>query len=165
MSDVRSATAPAPAAASAVALSAQQSAILERVLDLIVPPSADGRLPGAAQVGVPAWLIARAPDALAQLADELDTLQAQARERHGQDFAALAAPLHQALVDALRARDPAFLARLALETVTCYYQDDRVLEALGLETRPPAPQGFQVIAGDLTLLAPVRRRGKRYRDA
>jgi hypothetical protein len=57
------------------------------------------------------------------------------------------------------------MSRLALETVTCYYQHDRVLEALGMETRAPYPQGFQVIAGDLALLAPVRRRGKVYRDA
>jgi len=55
------------------------------------------------------------------------------------------------------------LADLALETVTCYYQDPRVLEAIGVEARPPAPQGYQVIAGDLRLLEPVRRRGEIWR--
>ena len=142
-----------------------RSAILDRVLDLIVPPSADGRLPGAAELGVPDYLLANAPDALAVLRRELDMLEAQARERLARGFCELDAAQRQSLVDEARAQDPTFMSRLALETVTCYYQHDRVLEALGLETRPPYPQGFQVIAGDLTLLGPVRRRGKLYRDA
>lgn len=146
-------------------LTAAQSALLDLVLDLIVPPSADGRLPGAAALGVPAYLAAQAPDALALIGRELDFLEAQARGRFGHDFAALAAAQRQALADTLRAQDASFMSRLALETVTCYYQHDRVLEALGMETRAPYPQGFQVIAGDLALLAPVRRRGKVYRDA
>jgi len=57
------------------------------------------------------------------------------------------------------------MSRLALETVTCYDQHDRVLAALGMALRSPAPQGFKVISGDLMLLAPVSRRGKMYRDA
>jgi hypothetical protein len=71
----------------------------------------------------------------------------------------------QALVDGMRALDADFMSRLALETVTCYDQHDRVLAALGMALRSPAPQGFKVISGDLMLLAPVSRRGKMYRDA
>ena len=104
-------------------------------------------------------------NALPLLCRELDSLEARARERFAHGFCALNVAQRQSLVDEARAQDPAFMSRLALETVTCYYQHDRVLEALGLETRPPYPQGFQVIAGDLTLLGPVRRRGKLYRDA
>ena len=150
---------------SAALLNDVRSAILDRVLDLIVPPSADGRLPGAAELGVPDYLLANAPDALVVLCRELDMLEARTRERFARGFCELDAAQRQSLVDETRAQDPTFMSRLALETVTCCYQHDRVLEALGLETRPPYPQGFQVIAGDLTLLGPVRRRGKLYRDA
>ena len=146
-------------------LTTAQSAILDLVLDMIVPPSAERRLPGAAELGVPAYLAAQAPEALPLIARELDALEARARDQHAQGFATLPAAQRQALVDSLRAQDASFMSRLALETVTCYYQHDRVLEALGMETRAPYPQGFQVIAGDLALLAPVRRRGKVYRDA
>ncbi|MBP8310521.1 MAG: gluconate 2-dehydrogenase subunit 3 family protein [Burkholderiaceae bacterium] len=146
-------------------LTTAQSAILDLVLDLILPPSAERRLPGAAELGVPAYLAAQAPEALPLIARELDALEARARDQHAQGFATLPAAQRQALVDSLRAQDASFMSRLALETVTCYYQHDRVLEALGMETRAPYPQGFQVIAGDLALLAPVRRRGKVYRDA
>ena len=149
----------------APALTDTQAAVLALVLDLIVPPSADGRLPGAAELGVAGYLATQAADVLPRLRQELDALETQCRERFAQGFCALAAAQRQALVDEIRGRDATFMSRLALETVTCYYQHDRVLEALGIETRPPYPQGFQVIAGDLGLLAPVRRRGKLYRDA
>ena len=71
----------------------------------------------------------------------------------------------QALVDGMRALDDDFMSRLALETVTCFDQHDRVLAAVGMALRSPAPQGFKVISGDLMLLTPVRKRGKMYRDA
>lgn len=142
-----------------------QLATLEGVLDLIVPPSADGRMPGATEVGVPAYRLAHCADALPILCTELDRLDAQAHARCGQPFAALGADDRQALVDGMRAQDADFMSRLALETLTCYYQHDRVLAALGMELRSPAPQGYKVISGDLMLLAPVRNRGKMYRDA
>jgi len=33
-----------------------------------------------------------------------------------------------------------------------------------MEPRPPFPKGFTIEEGDWTLLDPVRRRGKLYRD-
>jgi hypothetical protein len=47
----------------------------------------------------------------------------------------------------------------------CYYRDDRVMRAIGMEVRAPYPLGFKVEQGDLSLLEPVRLRGKKYRDA
>ncbi len=146
-------------------LDAMQCAILDLVLDMIVPPGPDGRLPGASQVGVPAHLMAWAPQLMPVLAAELDRLTDESRRRHSCDFTALQAAQRQALVDAIRGVEPGFMRPLALETVTRYYQDDRVLAALEEPLRAPYPQGYQVLQGDLGLLAPVRRRGKMYRDA
>ena len=70
----------------------------------------------------------------------------------------------QALLDEVRGDEPKFLRDLALQPVTLYYQDDRVMEAIGLEARPPFPKGSEVVAGDLSLLDPVRARGQVYRD-
>jgi hypothetical protein len=147
------------------ALTPSQQAILHAVLNLIVPPSADGRMPGAAEVGVPAYLVAEAADALPALRDELALLEQRAQARHARGFAALGQGERQGLVEELRARDPAFMSRLAMETLACYYQHDRVLDGLGVEARPPYPKGYQLAPGDLSLLAPVRARGKIYRDA
>ena len=47
----------------------------------------------------------------------------------------------------------------------CYYRDDRVMESLGMEARPPFPQGFQVDQGDWSMLEAVQQRGKIWRDA
>jgi hypothetical protein len=147
------------------ALSVSQRETLDAVLDCIVPPSAERRLPGASEVGVPAYLAERAADALPGVRQELDELDRHARERHALSFAALDGIRKQSLVDDVRAREPAFMSRLALETVSCYYQHDLVLEALGMEARPPYPKGYEVLRGDLGLLEPVRRLGRLYRDA
>ena len=45
----------------------------------------------------------------------------------------------------------------------CYFRDDRVLEAIGLEPRAPYPGGFEVENGDWELLEPVKSRGPIYR--
>ena len=150
---------------SAQALTSAQRATLDIALNLIVPPSADGRMPGAAEVGVPAYLYAEAPDALPVLCQELDELDRRSRERFARGFAALEQHERKSLIDAMRAREPSFMSRLAMETLACYYQHDRVLEGLGMEARPPYPKGYQVVQGDLSLLEPVRARGKIYRDA
>lgn len=146
-------------------LSAAQGAILDIVLNLIVPPDPQTHLPGAAEVGVADHLRTLAADCLPTLREEIDQLEQQACERFAIGFAALSEHDRQILVDEARLRDPSFMSRLALETMTCYYQHDRVLEALGMELRAPSPKGYEVIPGDLMLLAPVRRRGKLYRDA
>ena len=146
-------------------LTSGQRANLDIVLNMIVPPSADGRMPGAVEVGVPAYLFAEAPDALPVLRQELDELERRSRERFARGFAELEESERKPLLDVTRAQEPSFMSRLAMETLACYYQHDRVLAGLGLEARPPYPKGFQVVPGDLSLLEPVRARGKIYRDA
>jgi len=59
---------------------------------------------------------------------------------------------------------PAFFAALLPEAFAAYYLQPRVLEALGLEARPPFPGGHRVEQSDLAaLLASVRGRAKMYR--
>lgn len=146
-------------------LTTEQRDVLAIVLDLIVPASADGRRPSAADVDVLGYIRTAEPGTLANLGAELDRLDAEARERHGEGFAALDSEVRQAHVDDIRATEPGFMRTLAIQTVTCYYQDDRVLEAIGLEARPPFPKGYEVPSGDLTLLDPVRKRGRVWREA
>jgi hypothetical protein len=145
-------------------LTSGQRAMLDIVLNMIVPPSADGRMPGAAEVGVPAYLLAEAPDALHQLRRELEELDRRSRDRFARAFAELEEGERKALIGEMRAHEPSFMNRLSMETLACYYQNDRVLAGLGMEARPPYPKGYQVVQGDLSLLDPVRARGKIYRD-
>jgi hypothetical protein len=53
---------------------------------------------------------------------------------------------------------------LGRAVLQCYYRDDRVLAAAGLEPRAPFPRGHVTPQGDWSLLDPVRRRSKMWRD-
>jgi hypothetical protein len=137
---------------------------LRVVLCMLVPATADGRLPAAGELPEVLSHIERMQAELPGLRDGLDALQREAIARHGAAFAALDGATRSTLLDEFAAREPALLQRLVLETVTSYYQQDRVVEGLGMEARPPFPTGYQVIAGDLTLLKPVIARGRIYRE-
>jgi hypothetical protein len=142
------------------ALSDAQRTTLAAVLDEIVPPRGDGRLPGAGALGLAAGVeafVRRTPGAVAALARALDALAASG-------FGALrGAARTQALHD-FDAKQPGFAAGLVAPTYVGYYQEPRVLAALGLAPRPPHPEGHALEAGDLAGLEAVRRRGKIYRD-
>jgi len=146
-------------------LNEDQWRILDIVLDLIVPASEDGQRPSASDVDVLDYIRKHESHTLDGLRADLDRLDAEARGLDGKGFASLDPPTRQGLVDSIRDREPRFMRTLALHTVICYYQDDRVLEAIGVGARPPYPKGYEVPSGDLSLLEPVRQRGKTYRDA
>jgi len=145
-----------------------QARALVAVLDALVPPSADGRLPGAGELGV----LGRIEDAMhstPELADAIRAglagLDALARGRAAEGFAGLVASEREALLRELAEQQPGFLSGLLFHTLAAYYQHPRVLAGLGLEPRPPFPKGYEMEPGDLDgLLAPVRLRAPLYRS-
>lgn len=64
-----------------------------------------------------------------------------------------------------REKHPSLVPPLVALTTRCYYRDDRVMHAIGMEVRPPFPKGFTVDQGDWSLLDPVRARGPIWRQA
>jgi hypothetical protein len=149
------------------AFSPEQAAALSHVLDLLIPPSADGRMPGAGEAGVGARIGATAErDAglAAAVSAGLAALDDEARTRGASGFVALAAPDRLAALQAIAPAQPGFVPGLLFHTYAGYYQEGRVLEGLGLEARPPFPKGYAMEPFDESLLAGVKRRGKRYRD-
>jgi len=142
---------------------------LDLVLDELIPPGPDGRLPGAGQVGVARYVDAAlrpSPPLHRMVADGLAALDAIAYRRKGQSFAALARPDRVAALEELASGEHAFPPFLLLHAYAGYYQQPRVLAALGLEPRPPHPTGYATIEGDLpSLLDPVRRRGRMCRES
>ena len=146
-------------------LTAAQREILRAVLDMIIPVSEDGRFPSAAEVDVLEHIRESQSHLLPALREDLGRLDRLAAEHSGTAFAHLTESDRIRVMDEIRSAEPGFLKDLALQTATRYYQDDRVLRALGMEARPPFPKGYEVVSGDLSLLDPVRKRGKLYRDA
>ena len=107
----------------------------------------------------------RTPEMELAIVPGLDDAETQARDRHGRAFAELSDEQQRALVQVLETAHPALIPTLTFLTYVAYYQHPDVIAALGLEPRPPHPKGYEMAPNDLSLLDPVRRRGKRYRDA
>lgn len=136
--------------------------VLRTLAGLVIPASTEYGVPGA-------------DDGLI-FADILHSAVANAAEvQAGIHFALDAAPelgeksagdlLQDAEQLSSRLSHEPTMAALVSLVLQCYYRDDRVLQALGMEARPPFPQGFEVETGDWSMLAPVQQRGKLWRDA
>jgi len=139
-----------------------QTRVLSLVLDEIIPPSPERGLPGAGEAGVAAYVervLDALPDLRSLVTQGLADLERLARAQNGRPFTELPRAERQALL-----ADQGFVFPLTLHTYVGYYQTARVAEALGLEPRPPHPQGYEMEPNDLTLLDAVRRRPKLFRD-
>ena len=135
---------------------------LASVLDELIPPSADGRLPGAGQLGLAGYVIEalqKTPELAAMVAQGLSDLDDQARRRNVPGFAALAQADKVQLLT-----EWGFVLPLMVHVCAGYYQHARVVEGLGLEVRAPHPKGYEMEPNDLSLLDGVRRRPKLYRE-
>ena len=143
-------------------LNEEQERTLVALLKLIIPPSEDGKMPGAADVGFLAYM--HNENLIPWVREGLLSIAEETHKRYGQEFSVLRSSEQSELIGKLRRRLFRFFSRLTTEVIQCYYQHDRVLEAIGLEARAPFPDGYVLEDGDLTLLEPVYQRGKIYRD-
>jgi hypothetical protein len=141
--------------------------LLSLVLDELIPPTTDGRLPGAGALGVGAMVpiaAAATPDLEPLLSQGLAALEDVARRSHAAGFAALP---RSGRVEALREVEqsaPMFVPTLMTLACVGYYSNERVLTALNGDARPPHPRGYQLEPDDFSSLASVRARGKLYRE-
>ncbi len=118
---------------------------LHRLAGLLLPASAEYNVPGADDPLIFADIIRSVGRDAADIRAELASFPPHA------DIASLAS----------NATSIAALGRLILQ---CYYRDDRVLHAIGLEPRSPFPKGHIVEQGDWSLLDPIRNRPRFWRD-
>ncbi|WP_066180624.1 hypothetical protein [Hoeflea olei] len=123
-------------------------------------------IPASDAYGVPG---ADDPEIFADILRSLDRDVEKVREAlqvlAQEELAALEDDARAARLAAFRAARPELAGVLELAVARCYYRDDRVMTAIGMEPRPPFPLGYEVPQGDLALLDPVRARGPIYRDA
>jgi hypothetical protein len=144
----------------------EQRHAINRVLDEIIPPSQDGRLPGAGQLGVADYVdraLRSMPALRAMFVESVSALDTIAGRRHARRFAELATHEQAAVINEHASSADAFPPILVLHAYGGYYQHARVLEALGLGSQPPHPTGYEMQPNDLSLLDPVRQRAPMYR--
>ena len=139
---------------------ADRNDILRCVVGHIIPPSAEYGVPGADDPLIFADILRSVGRDLPDLERALLVIDHMAGAR----LTSLSDEKQAQVLAAFRASEPALAGVVEAVTARCYYRDDRVMASIGVEARPPFPVGYEVEQGDWSLLDPVRRRGKIYRD-
>ena len=137
--------------------------VFSAVLDTLIPPR-DASLPGAGELGLGAYVEARLGAGVGLVAAGLEAVDALAREREAGAFADSPEESRAGLLTEAAGAHPGFVESLLFHLYTGYYLHPQVVEALGLESRPPHPRGYELERGDLDLLDPVRERTRFYRE-
>ena len=126
----------------------------------MVPASAEYGVPGADDAAIFADIVR----SLDRDRDAVRTALIMLREIAGDDFAGLDESNAETAAMTLLSREGPTITALGRAVLQCYYRDDRVMRALGLEPRPPYPTGHVLEQGDWTLLDVVRGRPQMWRD-
>jgi hypothetical protein len=142
-------------------LTSAQRDDLRTIAAMIIPASSEYKVPGADDAAVQADIIATLGRDTALVSAALDHLARLA----GKPLSELDAERREVVAKEFRASGGAPAATLTRVVLQCYYRDDRVLRSLGLELRPPFPQGYVLEQGDWSLLDPVKKRAPSLRRA
>jgi hypothetical protein len=142
------------------ALTTAECLDLQCVAGAMVPASSEFGVPGADDAAIFADIVAslgRDFDDVRQALSELAVLA-------GGSFAAVEVDHRDALVTKFHAQSGDVAITLGRVILQCYYRDDRVLHALGLEPGPPFPRGRALDQGDWSLLKPIYAMTPLWRD-
>lgn len=138
----------------------RQRECLASLVARIIPASPEYGLPGADDPLILADILTSVGRDFDTIATALDLIGEQAPE----GLAALDDAERNRVISAFRQDRPGLAEVMSAHVARCYYRNPRVMEAIGIEPRPPFPEGYRVSTGDWSLLEPVRARGKIFRD-
>ena len=141
--------------------------LMKALLDLVIPPSASGDLPGAGSLGLsaPVVTLLQADPMLGPLVEAgVQAVQEAALSQHPDGLPGVTAEAGVKLIEAQLGAHPALVMGLLRYLYPAYYQHPRVLEAIGEPPRPPFPEGFDVEATDPELLQKLLARRKASRS-
>jgi len=127
---------------------------------MMIPASSTYNVPSAADDTIFADIMRSLGRDAAQVQAAMRLLETLA----GGVFADLDAARRESVAATFRETGGEPLKLLTRIILQCYYRDDRVMRSLDMEVRPPFPKGFDLEQGDWSLLDPVRKRAKLYRD-
>jgi hypothetical protein len=133
---------------------------LRRLAGFMVPASAEYGVPGADDEAILADILR----SLGRDRSDVGNALAMLGEIAGGDFAGLDDAKAEAAAMALLGHQSPVVTALGRAVLQCYYRDDRVIRALGIEPRAPFPKGRVLEQGDWSLLDAVRGRPRMWRD-
>ena len=132
---------------------------LRAIAAMIIPASAEFDVPGADDPAIQTDILTTLGRDTGLVREALDLLAHLA----GRPLASLDPARREAVALESRETGGAAVATLTRVVLQCYYRDDRVVRSLGLEPRPPYPNGHVLEEGDWSLLDPVRARPPMWR--
>jgi hypothetical protein len=141
-------------------LTPAESRDLRCIAGMMIPASMEFDVPGADDPTIFADITATLGRDFAHVRAAL----ADVAKLAGGVFADLDPARREAVAASFRASGAEPATTLSRVILQCYYRDDRVVRSLGLEPRAPFPQGHTLEQGDWSLLDPVRKRPKMWRD-
>jgi hypothetical protein len=130
-------------------------AFMQAFLDLVIPPSDDGKLPGAGSLDVAAQVagqIEADPMLGPMVIAGINAIHDAALTRDGAGLPALSPAVGAEVVESQLAAHPALMIGMALHLYPAYYQHPRVLAGLGEPPRPPFPEGYTLEPTDPALM-------------
>jgi hypothetical protein len=145
-------------------LTATQLRDLRAIAAMMIPASAEFAVPAADDPAIFADIERSLGRDASVVATALDTLAAMAALSGGA-FADFGAERRGAIAASWRAEPGSQAGTVVRVILQSYYRDDRVVRSLGLEARPPFPQGNVLEGGDWSLLDHVRARPPTWRQA
>jgi hypothetical protein len=141
-----------------------QRTLLDAILDALIPSSDDGTVPGAGVLGVAEFI----PTAQAYAPDPAGSVQTILNAVSG-DFVALPRDEKVAVLKRVEAAYGQAFETLVRLTYMGYYSRPDMRPHFGVGSHPIHPKGYPVERETDALMyeltAPVRARGKAYRDA
>lgn len=142
----------------------KQRKILDTIMDELIPPSDNGTIPGAGALGVADFLPAARPYATDPIKSALTLINFV-----GEDFIKLPRPARVAILKKSELEHAEAFATLIRVTYMGYYSRSDIRPHFGVGSHPIHPQGYTVLPESHELMneltAPVRQRGKVYRNA
>jgi hypothetical protein len=147
-------------------MSEAQRNLAAQVLNRLVPTH-DG-LPGAGDVGVVKYLDCSGGASLPLrriLTDLLSAIEAISQTDYAASFGSLSIDRKTGVLQQIESANGPGFTELLRRTYAGYYSEPIVLDALGIDARPPQPRGYSLAPFDTAILERVRKRDQAYRDA
>jgi len=134
---------------------------MNALMDLVIPPSASGDLPGAGTLGLSPG-VAAALQADPLLGPMVETGAQAVREaaltEHPEGLPGMAPQAGTKVLEAQLSAHSFLIMGLARYLYPAYYQHPQVLEGIGEPPRPPFPEGFDLEPTDAELLEKLQAR-------
>ena len=129
------------------------------------PASTEYGLPGGDDQKIFDNILVAAQVDLQLLEKGLSKLDDLSRAHHKKEFLSLDDQMRSNIISSFLASSAIYVDVISNLILQCYYRDDRVMNSLGMELQSPFPSGYEVDQSDWSLLEPVRKKDKIYRDS